>query len=326
LKVSFQTNDRLKKGGREMSFSLMRKQLRPLRAGEVISFSAGNNAGDPRKFRRVYGGEDRLANVLRHFPKLASVLQAGPVIINCYPATLGAFPSAAVCDTYLRQSTFSRALELCSLEEQPAILLGQPLAVADLLFHHISSHGTMPQNAIICVGGYYCPASLETFLQRTLEAAGCHGLFFHAYGTAEVDFAVFVGERNSPRRRICYTHVAPHVVYRMNETELELRRIDDDVFHGTGDHAVCNDDGRLSIRAGRRLDPQIAELLESWTNEDWRRKTGYLFRCSDNGFHFQLRKGVTQRSAAEVKFGVFQDEAVGSFLDKPDWSISEHVT
>ena len=304
----------------------MRSQLRSLLAGDIISFSAGDNAGDPRKFRCIRAGEDRLANVVRHFPKLTAILRTTPIIVNCYPATLGAFPSATICDTYLRQSAFSRALDLCFLEAQPSIVLGQPLALAHLLFHHISNNGTIPQNIIICVGGYYCPASLETFLQHILEAAGCRSLLFHAYGTAEVDFAVFVGEREFPDRRVSYVHVAPHVVYQINRNELELRRIDDDVFHGTGDLAACDENGRLSIQPGPRLDAQVVELLESWTDEDWQCRTGYLHRLRDNSLLFQLRRHVTPRDNSEVKFGVFQDEFEGSFLDKPDWSCSEHPT
>jgi len=304
----------------------MRSQFHRLRAGDVISFSAGQDAGDPRKFRCIHNsGEDRLANVVCHFPKLASVLQTVPMIVNCYPAALGAFPSAAICDTYVRQSAFSRALDLCDLEEQTAIILGQPLAVANLLFHHMVNQGTMPQNAIICVGGYYCPSSLEKFIQRILEELECSSQFFHAYGMAEVDFAIFVGERVLPHGRVSYIHVAPHVLYQTNGNELQLRRIDDDVFHGTGDHGEFDENGRLAIRSGRRLDSRIVELLESWTQEDWERKTGYLRCLPDESLRFQLRKGVTTSSVSEVKFGAFQDEFEGSFLDKPDWSVYAHT-
>jgi hypothetical protein len=300
----------------------MIRNRRLLRASDVISFSAGFDTEGPIKFRLVRSSEDRLADVVSRFPKLHSAFQTTPIIINCYPAPLGAFPSAVFCDTYLRQSAFSRAMKLCSMEKCPAVILGQPLAVADLLFHHVNTGGTLPRDSIICVGGYYCPQSLETYIQRFPEELGWRFGFFHAYGVAEVDFAVFVGERPPTSRHIIYWHVAPSVVYRLTGDELELRRINDESFIPTGDRATPEGDGSIAIQCGKRLDSQVVELLESWTHKEWCRRTGYLGLSSDGTIRFQLRKGETPRNDSELKFGAFQDLFSVSWLDKPDWSIS----
>ncbi len=59
------------------------------------------------------------------------------LLINAYPAALGAFPSAITVDAYLSPRVFTRAVQLGSAGNFPTIIIGQPLFLADALQRHI---------------------------------------------------------------------------------------------------------------------------------------------------------------------------------------------
>lgn len=289
--------------------------------GDLISFSAGDRSVDDCAFRIIRQGDDRLMQVIQHFPHLQSVLQTTPLIVNCYPAFLGRFASAVTCDTYLRHATFQRSLLLACKKAMPTIILGQPLVLADLLLCHVAKQLSLPSALVICVGGYFCPKSLETHIRAVLTQNHISHVFLHAYGVAEVDFAVFVGERTCNIHPL-YRHVAPHVEYRTGPLGLELRLFSsDDGWHSTGDLAE-NKWGGIEIVPGNRLAPEVHAALEAWTGEDWTRRTGYIARGCD-GLAFQLRQQCSDviDSSYEIDYWAFCRRFSRSFPEKPDWSL-----
>ena len=294
-----------------------------LAPGDVISFSAGDRPSGDCDFRTIRPGNDRLAQVLQRMPQLQEAFLRVPLVVNCYPASLGNFASAVTCDTYQRPSIFHRALLLAASRQMTAVVLGQPLLVAELLLQHVSRQLALPDPLIVCVGGYFCPCSLESFLRRLLDRKGVVHYFLHAYGVAEVDFAIFVGERNSGSQPL-FHHVANHVEVRMESTGLQLGRSPVSVhgWHETGDFAEAQSEG-LSIIPGKRLHPEARDVLESWSDGDWCRRTGYIASdCGKTRFQLRTCAQVVSNSPEEVEYYEYLRLFGRSFPEKPDWSFA----
>lgn len=72
------------------------------------------------------------------------------------------------------------------------------------------------------------------------------------------------------------------------------------------------------IRNPRRLHPEVEALMESWSEDDWQRSTGYV-RRTDEKIWIQLRVGETVREDTELEHFDFARRFSSSWLDKPFW-------
>lgn len=302
--------------------------------GSVISYSAGTTGINPMSFRVIeHGGNDRLFDVVQCFPRLAEFLSAPPLVLSCYPTTLGVFPTAVFCDTYLQEKTFSRGLLLATSSGLAPIIIGQPLAIADLLYKHQKASRSFPRRLVIGMGGYHCPASLERWICQILAESGCETLVLHAYGLGEVDFAILIGMRNSSGQ-IPYQQVVSSVEIELRGKELWMRRRGSEQFFPTGDDAVF-EGGNFSItNHPRRLSHEVLAELESWTDQDWSRRTGYLVnnnsspdlppgpenRSSPKKMIFQCREDAAPSGPQELDYFDFVRSHGMSYFNKPNWS------
>lgn len=291
-----------------------------LAPGSVLSFSG--RSADPFKFRRVNtAGPDRFGAVLNAFPHLRRFFADGqpPIVVNHYPAALGPLPSAIVIDTYLRRQNFARALHLAQATNRTAIILGQPLALADFIQSASATETPMPRRVLIAAGGYSCPWSLEVFLLQVLKQAGSTCELIHAYDVAEVEYGIFVGTRNPQTGHVVYRHVATQIDWNIESGKLRLRDISTAEWIETGDLAWITADGGLQIGlTEERASASILATLEKWSISDWSRRTGYLARTQGN-LLFQCREHVAPTSPDEQEFFAFARQTGMSFLDKPVW-------
>jgi hypothetical protein len=282
--------------------------------GSVLSYSAGTAQLDPDAYRVVRAGEDRLASLARTFPELVPALSGRPLlIISCYPATLGTFANATFVDTYLKWETFARAMLLAERECATPIVLAQPLYLLHAFLRYAQRELPWPSRTLACTGGYACPWSLERTLLATAERCGALARVLHCYGAAEVDAACLGGIERTPAGEVIYKNLSAHVVPAIRDGRLFLDDFD------TGDHAELTSDGAYLVRnAQSRLGGETLRDLESWSADDWQRRTGYLVRDRTQRI-YQLREGLAGRGDAELDYHAFQARFRGSWLDKPDW-------
>jgi hypothetical protein len=292
-----------------------------LSRGDVLSYSSGTASRDPYGFRVARPGGDLLELLRGRWPELLRDFgERLPLVINAYPAGLGSFASAVFVDSYLSHATASRALELASREGMPVVLLGQPLFVADLLLVHTSRQLPLPDALLLGLGGYTTPRSLEDCLRALCAAHGARLSLFHGYGVAEVDAACLIAVRRSESGALLYEKRGPDVVVTLRDNELLLARGESARPFATGDRARLQGEA-LVIWNDTRLAPAVSALLESWTHEDWHRRTGYLRHGAE--LRVQLRTGVAPdpRCQFEVGFEDFARECGHAWLLKPRWSV-----
>src|SRR5947209_2539678 len=254
-----------------------------LRPGDVLSYSAGSTRTTPDGYRWVRRSgatpaPNMLLAVAARWPEMVERLQdRPPLIINSYPATLGEFAFGIAIDTYLSPRTASRALWLAQQEGLTAVLLGQPLFAAELLFGHRRSGAPWPAEVILTTGGYVMPATLEQALERELAAAGTRLSVIHFYGAAEVDAGCLLARRAGGR--LVYYPRGEDVSVSLNGGQVLLARqqeggIWSEPFE-TGDFAVENADGGLELVQAAGTKAALARL-ELWTGDEWLRRTGWL--------------------------------------------------
>ncbi|MBD3176996.1 MAG: hypothetical protein GF320_17620 [Armatimonadia bacterium] len=293
---------------------------RSLKPGDILSYSAGRSDLDPEGYRVVHRpdpGEDRLSQVVRSFPQLGSMFVEAPVLaINCYPATLGAFPNGIWVDTYLRPENLSRSLILAAKRDMTVALLGQPLALLDLLLRHVRGGHPVPRRMMVVTGGYRCPSAAEAAM-----SSWCAGItefcVLHAYGAAEVDAACLVGVRPQGQSEPRYQVVADDVECMAEDGWLLLRRSGQPPVR-TGDRIEMTQAGYVITPGPERLATCARESLDSWSTDDWERRTGWI-GWRGSAMCFQLRQGHTPHAESEVPFWRFGEEFGFSWLDKPRW-------
>jgi hypothetical protein len=249
-----------------------------------------------------------------------------PLVINAYPASLGRWDFGVSVDTYLSPSVGGRALELAHLEGMPVLLLGQPLFLAELLHHHLSSaEAGLPDTLLIGSGGYVAPQSLERALRGLCARRVDRFEMFHGYGVAEVDAACLLAVERNGLGQLVYEPRSDQVSVELgdeNELLLSLRDNDGNWIaerFATGDRGRKVDGGYV-IWNDERLDPNVSRLLEGWTPADWQRRTGYLAYGST--VRLQTRQGVEPASEEECEFFDFARRYGQSWLVKPDWSLA----
>ncbi len=303
-----------------------------LKPGDVLSYSAGSTRTDPLGFRKLrtpsslQGTRPALDNMLAvaggRWPEFLAALGERPVLfINAYPASLGAFSYGITVDTYLSVRTLSRALQLASAGDHPVILLGQPLVVADAFLRHVAADYPLPETLMLWVGGYATPRSLERMLESLLAPRLRQIFIVHYFGAAEVDAGCLTArQRNAEGELIYYPRDDVEPVLDGGDLLLTLRSPDGEPIverFRTGDRARRHGEGWV-IWNPKRLHPAVDDALESWSDADWQRRTGYL-RRADEKIRFQLREGETPRQPAELEFFDFARHFGFSWLDKPCW-------
>jgi hypothetical protein len=286
--------------------------------GDVLAFSAGSSDSQALKWRRA----DRAVSARQQvggyggvIPGLRRVLAGRlPAVVSAYPAPMGPFADAVFVDSYIRAEVVSAALELFARHGCPTVLLAQPLVAAHVLVGH--GQRILPESLVLVLGGYECPRSLEVFLRSVLSGRVRHALYVHAYGIAEVGPALLVGERSSSGE-IWYSAAHPAITPLIRQGRLCLQVAGGDPVE-TGDEATGTKDHQIAIRCPEdRLSRQIRSVLEGWTTEDWRRRTGHVVNAAT--VHAQLRPATPAIEPAEIPFGAFVDITGMSWLDKPRW-------
>jgi hypothetical protein len=294
-----------------------------LKAGTALSYSAGRTDLNPYRFRVVGSGDTQFNRILIAFPELnAYVRAAPPVIINAYPATLGQLPFGIFIDSYLRQENLSRALLFAEAEQVPAIILAQPLPVIEFLTRHIQLSLPLPRSVVFFVGGYAMPASAEAYLLRLCSKVASTASVYHAYGDAEVDFAILVGKRD--RVNVLFKQVHPSVIVSSDSGKLTLAKsehvLDNDKSGvRTEDSVEITDEGIRIVSGYARLAPDVSLLLESWSDDDWRRRTGYLHRASEGAYIIQLRVDELPVDPNELDYFEFCRRFRSGWTEKPKW-------
>jgi len=293
-----------------------------LESGGTISYSAGSSKLDPLSFRVVEDGSAKIASAVTLFPKLGKYFQSTPVVLNCYPATLGAFQSVIYLDTYLRPVNFSRGLMLAENLNTACIVLGQPLTVLDLLLKHSSSEPKLPlpTQILFALGGYYAPASFEKTLSDLLTTLNVEHNLLHAYGMAEIDFGCLLGVNRNKAGNINYKIANPDVLVELHEGKLSLGRVDQN-YYQTSDSATWQNDSLIISPGNQRLSPEMLKTLESWDNKQWKRRTGHVGKTNGE-LIFQLREDVIIEDESEMKFHAFSKTFNMSWQAKPNWSVS----
>ena len=303
----------------------MTRDLEPiadLNPGDVLSYSAGSTQTGPKGYRKVLGRGNLLSESAKRWPEMLEVLGDRPILfINAYPATLGAFSSGISVDTYLSPRVFTRAVQLGKAGNHPTIIVGQPLFLADAFQRHVSNGFALPEILMLWTGGYVMQQSLEKMLVAILEPHVRKLLIVQYFGVAEVDAACMMArERNEEGHPIYYPR--EDVVASIEDGKLFLAVKGEDGTplaepFLTGD-AARHCDSSMIIWNDKRLHPDVHEELESWSVEDWKRRTGYVRRDS-NKIIIQCREGVTVDKPHELEHYEFGRHYGFSWLNKPYW-------
>jgi hypothetical protein len=299
--------------------------MQELKAGDVLSYSSGSHNRGPYGFRALRKGGNLRAYLEGRWPQLFEGFGGRlPLVINAYPAALGTFEFGVYVDTYLSLSTGSRALHLAHLENMPVMLLGQPLYIADLLYRHMRSEDArLPDTLLIGSGGYVMPCSLEMALRELCAPQVKHLNMFHGYGVAEVDAGCLLAVRRDDEGQLVYERRSEHVGVDFGDHEELLLSLRDNDGQTVIDRFPTGDSGRAAsggyvVWNDERLHPNVYKILESWTPDDWSRRTGYLYYGRE--VRFQLRKGEKPTAAIECEFHDYEKRYGHYWLFKPQWS------
>ncbi len=285
----------------------------------ILSYSAGSSDLDPYRFRKIGSADDRLALLMQRLPELREFVKTRkPLVVNCYPASLGTFQDVPFVDTYLRLPNFSRAMLLARQEDRSACILGQPLLVMDFFVQHLNKGLGLPANLVLFVGGYPMPSSAEHFLRNLVNSASAQSLCYHAYGFAEVDYAILIGKR-MPDFIVHYWPAHHSVQASITGSQLTFALPDGSTVVSE-DHATYLGDGAIQItNSADRISPAFYDMLEKWGPKEWARRTGY--GASVNGKPlFQLRIGFQPTSDEEISHFPAWDLFKSHWTEKPKWN------
>jgi hypothetical protein len=289
-----------------------------LSVGSVVSYPAGGSDLDPERGRVLDLEVDVIAGAMASMPGITQCLGSGPpVVIQAYPAALGRTHVGVFVDTYMRSANVARALGLAARRSESVVFLGQPLSAADLLLDALARGVAMPRRMLLVLGGYACPATLESWLVELLAEHGALVVrVLHAYGCAELGAGTLLGWREAGAA-VRYRVVDPMTIVECVDGALVMSRAGRTV--ATGDDAErVGDEWYLQPGPGR-LAKDVQGELETWNGQDWGRRTGFLAR-REEGFVFQLRRGESVENANEIDHYAFCREWGMSWLDKPNWA------
>lgn len=291
-----------------------------------LSYSNGASSLDPYKYRVVGVAGDQLSYVARAFSNVGAILTDSPVVILNYPSFLGYFEGITVVDTYLREATFAQATLLALAEERPLFLVGQPLSLVHLIRSYLKIGHRFPSRVVVALGGYFCPSSLERYIRELLAPHCSQPEIIFGYGIAEVEFACLIGKRDKEDQPIIYRRSSDSVEIKRDSTtgNLLLRRVGEESYIDSGDNVeISNANGVISLQirqSKQRLPDSVLDFLESWTSEDWDRRTGYLGVVDSNIKAIQLRADATKIDETEEDFFDFKRSFKQDWADKPKWN------
>lgn len=295
------------------------------RGGEMLSYSAGSTQTGPDGFRKVDRNGLPLCGLLqRLFPSVAASFAGRlPLVLNAYPASVGFPTDGLLVDCYLSFRTASRALQLAAREQMPVLILGQSLYIAELLHRHCALGFALPDSLVALVGGYYTPQSLERAMQTWLAGRGVRISFVHGYGAAEVEAGMLLATERSADGSLRYFPRGADIAISLVEGRLHLALKTPDgslraAPFDTGDLASADGEAWIIRNAESRLSAQVITALESWTPEDWQRRTGYLSRKGE-ALTPQLRESCTAAHAGERHFYDYCAAHGMAWLEKPRW-------
>lgn len=294
-----------------------------LAPGDVLSYSAGSTQHGPLGFRKLRQRPGLFGAAVKRWPELGEAVGGRTLMfINAYPAAVGAMSSGITVDTYLSPRVMSRALQLGALAKQPVALCAQPLFLADALLAHVRAERALPDTLVVLVGGYVMPGSLERMLVSMLSGRVQRTLFLQGYGAAEVDAGCMMArERDDAGRLVYYPRDDVEPELEDGALLLTLRGPEGEPLverFRTGEHAERLPDGGWALWNHERLHPIVLAELESWTNADWQRRTGYVRREGETVW-IQLRQGEQPTSERELDHWDFGRSYGFSWLDKPYW-------
>ena len=295
-------------------------------AGEMLSYSAGSTQTGPEGFRKLNRAGLPLLGLLRGlFPDVyAPFGERLPLVINAYPASVGFPTDGVLVDCYLSLRTASRALQLAASEKLPVLLLGQSLFLAELLRTHLRQGYALPDALIALVGGYLTPRSLERAQQAWLRDSGVSLSFVHGYGAAEVEAGMLLASERDAQGQLRYRPRGPDIDISTPNGRLHLALRDADGRlrappFDSGDSGRAEGEAWIIENAGSRLNPVVLAALESWSESDWSRRTGYLRREAGE-LLIQLREGIEPLNTQELKFHAYAERFGMAWLEKPKWS------
>jgi hypothetical protein len=287
----------------------------------ILSFSAGASRPDDQAFRLVtVSATQRLDALVRLCPEVGSTADPGRLmVINAYPATTILPADVLFVDTYLRPATFARALAYAAAHDRQPVLIAQPLTAARLLLE--AGNAAAPARLVILLGGYPCPHTLERWLTDRARDAGMAATIAHLYGVAEIEAGLLAGRRG-PDGQVYYRPFAAGYTPRLDDLgRLAFERADGAVCH-TDDLAWCQGPTWLLTPNPRRYAPSAIAAFETWSAEDWSRRTGFIRHAGDPPL-CQLRARHAPRSHGEMEHFAFARLTGMTWLDKPDWSGEE---
>lgn len=305
-----------------------------LRAGDILSYSAGSTQTGPDGFRQINRAGLSLTGIVKaHWPdRLKAFSERLPLVINAYPAMVAIPSDGVLIDCYMSVKTASRALQLAAREDMPAIVLSQPLFLGQMLMHHLEQALPLPDALIAVVGGYWMPRSLHHALAQRLNGRGVDFSCLQGYGVAEVDAGMLWGADFDDQERVRFRARGPDIDMQLIQGRLHLAlKNADGSLRGapfdTGDSAEFlpreGSEGTdiVIVGSAARLAADIRQELASWTANDWSRRTGYIARAAQ-GLVSQLRVGVmgdTSSARPEMDYYAFAAEYGATWLDKPRW-------
>lgn len=298
-----------------------------LKPGDILSFSSGFQQRGPQGFRvlRQEKGGGLLGLMQQRWPQLLGPFAGKtPMIINGYPACIGRFDFGVLVDSYLSGSVVSRSLMLAQLEKLPVMFVGQPLFVADALIRHMARGLPLPEDLLLGVGGYVLPRSLEAALRELITPHVRSFNVFQGYGVAEVDAGVLIGVDRTEKGEVIYYRRDDNVWVELQGDRLYLWLRDAVTGEWiiqrweTGDYARPEGDGFVLWPPEGRLSPAVLKILDGWTTEDWKRRTGYL--NVGTATRVQLRRNIEKQSPQELDHWDYGKQFGFSWLWKPNWS------
>ncbi len=301
--------------------------MHSLRAGDVLSYSSGSNDLDAYGFRTLRKGGNLMALFQSRWPDLVRGFSNKlPMVINAYPACVGTFDFAVTVDTYLSLATGSRALHFAHLEKMPVMLIGQPLFLADLLFRHLAKTPLLPETLLLASGGYVMPSTLESAVRKLVEPYCKDFNVIHGYGVAEVDAGCLFASERTDDGHLVYEPRSADVEVTLEGTDLSLSLRSPNGGY-TVERFATGDSGRVAkstqgtsgyvIWNDERLHPNVLKIMESWSYDEWARRTGYLYYGRE--IRFQLRKGYQPEIGLEAEFHDYERKYGHYWLFKPVW-------
>ncbi|MCA9710603.1 MAG: hypothetical protein KDK70_32475 [Myxococcales bacterium] len=190
------------------------------------------------------------------------------------------------------------------------------------MLQHLAADRPLPDTLLLLVGGYVMPRSLERMLMGAIGERGTRALVVQGYGAAEVDAGCMMArERDDAGRLVYYPRDDVEPQLDGDRLLLTLRGPGGELLidrFAPGERAERQPGGGWALWNHERLHPIVADALESWTDDDWRRRTGYVRREGQTVW-IQLRQGESPRSEHELDHWDFGRAHGFSWLDKPYW-------